>query len=480
MLTVALVAPARAVTPANDHFFANWARYDLPVSSGEVQRTWMWGPEAITDGLPEPYDESPDHTRTVQYFDKARMEITHPDGDPGNVWYVTNGLLPVELITGQMQLGDKRFEQRAPAAVNVAGDADDSSGPTYATFEPLLLAPALPAGTTIIQRISRSGVLSDDPALEGQQVTVAYTDAATQHSVATPFTTGIASDLSARGLPITEAYWATAKVAGTPRDVLMQCFERRCLTYTPDNPEGWKVEAGNVGRHYYEWRYEPELQGRLVFGGSTTIFVDVRTGEASSIEVVDVPEVPPGTVPCVPVCEGFWGEGRLSPDGQHVVLAYEIPVECDGCGYFSFRSDLYVVDIDGANLLRLTDTAEKEGESSGWPDWSPDGSWIAYHGPLDSRLAIFLIHPDGTDRHPLSIPLDGNLLLPVWSPDGSKIAFLQRVVVDVTDEGTWVADRMHILDLDTGELRYLLECDYLCFDLACPTSACASGSTATS
>jgi hypothetical protein len=35
----------------------------------------------------------------------------------------------------------------------------------------------------------------------------------------------------------------------------MQCFERRCLTYTPDNPEGWQVEAGNVGRHYYYWRY---------------------------------------------------------------------------------------------------------------------------------------------------------------------------------------------------------------------------------
>jgi hypothetical protein len=36
----------------------------------------------------------------------------------------------------------------------------------------------------------------------------------------------------------------------------LQCFERRCLTYTPDNPEGWQVEFGNIGRHYYQWRYE--------------------------------------------------------------------------------------------------------------------------------------------------------------------------------------------------------------------------------
>ena len=59
----------------------------------------------------------------------------------------------------------------------------------------------------------------------------------------------------ATGFPITEAYWVTVKVAGAPRDVLVQCFERRCLTYTPGNPEGWQVEAGNVGRHYFAWRF---------------------------------------------------------------------------------------------------------------------------------------------------------------------------------------------------------------------------------
>src|SRR5690606_6135968 len=45
------------------------------------------------------------------------------------------------------------------------------------------------------------------------------------------------------------------QVDGEPRDVLVQAFERRVLTYTPGNPAGWDVEAGNVGRHYYEWRY---------------------------------------------------------------------------------------------------------------------------------------------------------------------------------------------------------------------------------
>jgi len=35
----------------------------------------------------------------------------------------------------------------------------------------------------------------------------------------------------------------------------VQVFERRVLTYTPSNPSGWQVEAGNVGQHYYAWRY---------------------------------------------------------------------------------------------------------------------------------------------------------------------------------------------------------------------------------
>ncbi len=59
----------------------------------------------------------------------------------------------------------------------------------------------------------------------------------------------------ATGYPITEAYWTTIRVGGVEQSVLFQCFERRCLTYTPGNADGWKVEAGNVGLHYYTWRY---------------------------------------------------------------------------------------------------------------------------------------------------------------------------------------------------------------------------------
>jgi hypothetical protein len=61
--------------------------------------------------------------------------------------------------------------------------------------------------------------------------------------------------LFAMGYPISEPYWIKSKVGGVERDVLVQAFERRVLTYTPDNPAAFKVEMGNVGSHYHVWRY---------------------------------------------------------------------------------------------------------------------------------------------------------------------------------------------------------------------------------
>jgi hypothetical protein len=60
------------------------------------------------------------------------------------------------------------------------------------------------------------------------------------------------------GYPISEAYWTRATIAGVEQWVLVQPFERRVLTYVPNNPAGWQVEQGNVGRHYYRWRYGAE------------------------------------------------------------------------------------------------------------------------------------------------------------------------------------------------------------------------------
>ena len=258
-----------------------WARTDLPVASGTTARTWMWGPAPITRVMLEPYAEAPNGFRTVLYQEKSRMEITAPSSDPNSVWYVTNGLATVELMTGRLQLGDNTFEQYEPAQINVAGDQNDPNGATYATFAGLRSLPphgGVPQGSepgpVITATVDRAGTVGDDPSLAGHGVTADHYVPETGHRVASVFwqfmnSTGTVwqggqyvddllfeSPFFATGLPITEAYWTTVQVGGTPRTVLVQAFERRVLTYTPGNPEGFLVEAGNVGAHYYHWRYE--------------------------------------------------------------------------------------------------------------------------------------------------------------------------------------------------------------------------------
>jgi hypothetical protein len=264
---------ALAEAPGRPAFERTWARTDRPVAEGVAARTWMWGPQANTPVLREAYAEAPGEERVVQYFDKSRMEISDPDGDQSAPWYVTNGLLVVELVTGRMQVGDADFVARAPAEVNVAGDADDPTGPTYATFTDLRDATAGHAQPAIVQRVSRDGTISVDESLALHGAGTAHFVAETQHWLADPFWTFMSSSgpvyvdgqyvsdtlfenpFYATGFPITDPYWASVKVDGSYRDVLLQCFERRCLTYTPGNPAGFLVEAGNVGQHYFAWRY---------------------------------------------------------------------------------------------------------------------------------------------------------------------------------------------------------------------------------
>jgi hypothetical protein len=272
-------APATALDPGVDVFARTWARTDAPVAKRSVERTWLWGPGAFTALLWEPYADAPGGQRLVQYFDKSRMEISDPDGYRHHPWYVTNGLLVVELVSGRLQVGDNAFLTREPAEVNVAGDADDPQAPTYATFGPLRSAPPIPDGAPVIARLAGNGSVTQDMTMghygvrAAERVQVPGID----HQVASVFwefmqSRGVVEvdayetdaallrdPFYATGYPISEAYWTAVRVGGVRQDVLVQCFERRCLTWTPGNKPGWQVEAGNVGRHYYMWRYGADI-----------------------------------------------------------------------------------------------------------------------------------------------------------------------------------------------------------------------------
>ncbi len=260
--------------------FAWWReRVDGPVQAGLVQRTWLWG-EPLGPVAHEPYAGTRGGWRRVQYFEKGRMEITDPLAAVDARWYVTGGRLAWELITGRRQVGEREFSTLRPADLPVAGDPD-SPGPTYAELRPLLSAPPLPAGTRVALRLRPDGLVRVDPELERYEVTAGAPFPETGHGVASVFAAFLETRgpvlvngslreeplfnpvLALVGLPITEAYWVRVPVGGQERDVLLQCFERRCLTYTPDNPPGWQVEMGNIGRHYQQWLASQATSGSI-------------------------------------------------------------------------------------------------------------------------------------------------------------------------------------------------------------------------
>jgi hypothetical protein len=230
---------------ADPAFQAQW-------QAGEAITRNFWGPlETAQAGQQEFYADAPGKRRLVQYFDKGRMELTNPAGGT-----VTNGLLATELISGNLQVGDNTFDPHEPPTIPIAGDADNP-GPTYralhTTASAVLAAAPSSIGANATARVSASGDLSSGAAIPG--TANAVYDAVTQHNVSAPFAAYRDKvGLLAIGYAKSEPFGATVKVAGVQRDVVIQVFERRILTYTPTNPDPFKVEMGNIGRHYYQWR----------------------------------------------------------------------------------------------------------------------------------------------------------------------------------------------------------------------------------
>jgi hypothetical protein len=265
--------PGQFADPA---FRRTWERTDLLVADGRIARSWYWGPRPNTGALQEDYAEGPGGKHLVQYFDKSRMEINNPAADPNNPFFVTNGLLAQELISGRVQVGNTQFTDRYPAEIPLASDTDDTQAPTYASYRSAVAITATNrVNSTANTRIDRTGVITTDASFDTFTVKYAFYEQATRHNIPDVFwqflnESGpiVRADGEVRharlsdpyfyvtGYPVSEAYWARVKIENRPNTpVLIQAYERRVLTYVPSAPTGFKVQMGNIGLHYYDWRY---------------------------------------------------------------------------------------------------------------------------------------------------------------------------------------------------------------------------------
>ncbi len=99
-----------------------------------------------------------------------------------------------------------------------------------------------------------------------------------------------------------------------------------------------------------------------------------------------------------------------SPDGRWIIF----DADYDGDGFY----EIYKVRSDGSNLTRLTSNQANDQ----FADWSPDGEKIAFASDRNRGWDLFIMNIDGSDQKPLTSELNWELF-PAWSPDGKQISF---------------------------------------------------------
>jgi Tol biopolymer transport system component/metal-dependent hydrolase (beta-lactamase superfamily II) len=106
-----------------------------------------------------------------------------------------------------------------------------------------------------------------------------------------------------------------------------------------------------------------------------------------------------------PSCERH---AAWSPDGRKIAF------QSDRDG----NPEIYIMDADGSNWHRSTNNPADEMR----PSWSPDGKQIAFNSDRDGNWEIYIKNIDGTKERRLTHTAHWELF-PAWSPDGTKIAF---------------------------------------------------------
>lgn len=141
------------------------------------------------------------------------------------------------------------------------------------------------------------------------------------------------------------------------------------------------------------------------------------------------------------------GRVAWSPDAGRIAFTAYV----DNRG---LSSDIYVIDADGSNLRRLTDSRDAR-----HPVWSPDGRTIVFARagePAGCGLpsSLWSIDADGSDPRRLTDEKDDRSELPgSFSPDGERLAFTR---VDTRRVATrldcMLKSRLVVLDIArTGE-----------------------------
>jgi len=134
--------------------------------------------------------------------------------------------------------------------------------------------------------------------------------------------------------------------------------------------------------------------------------------------------------------DGDWNDEqpRWSPDGRRIAF------KSDRSGSFN----LYAMDADGRNVVRLTNHAGNDHD----PSWLPDGQSLVFASDRDrgsGRLDLYRLWIADGSVERLTTFFNGYAFMPSVSPDGNWVAF---VATTFPMDGGY-ANQVHVLELAT-------------------------------